>query len=88
MKREIVPDEMIQGAVMRLKEKLEFRLKEKGRGTFASIHEILGVLREETRELEDAVHTNDHLNMREELLDIAVGAVFGEACIAAKTIDW
>lgn len=33
---------------------------DKGGKSFASIHELLGVISEEFRELEDAVHKNDH----------------------------
>ena len=86
--RAVVLDEIIQASLQRLKEKMEYRLKEKGHGTLASIHEISGILREEVTELDDAIHKNNYQHIREELLDIAVGAVFGEACIAAKTIDW
>ena len=41
-------------------------------------------------ELKNAIHKNYALkgDVYEELLDIAVGALFGMACINAETIDW
>lgn len=65
------------------------RLNEKGDGTFASIHEIHGVLQEEMYELEKAIHENlSDKEKIEELADIAVGAIFAIACIKTKSIDW
>ncbi len=69
-----------------LREKLVERLTKKGYGTMASCHEILGVLTEEMRELESAIHKD--IGIAEELLDIAVGAIFGYVCVINERTDW
>ena len=65
------------------------RLDQKGYGTFTSCHEILGVITEEIRELEDAIRTGkDGEYVGDELMDVAVGAVFGYICMREGTVDW
>jgi NTP pyrophosphatase (non-canonical NTP hydrolase) len=86
--REQLTEDQIVKAVDRTTCKLASRLAEKGYGTFASSHEILGILREEYIELESAIHQNDYNEIEEELTDIAVGAIFGLACLQEKTVDW
>ena len=78
-----------------LNEKLNHRLAEKGMGTFASKHEVLGVLEEEMDELKEAVRQHNTYDrdcvkdpVYEELMDIAVGALFGAICRSNKTMDW
>ena len=88
MERTQITEEQIELALQLLKDKLKYRLKQKGYGTFASTHEIAGVLDEEHRELKETVHYNNMEDFEKELLDIAVGAVFGVACVQAKTLDW
>jgi NTP pyrophosphatase (non-canonical NTP hydrolase) len=70
---------------------MEMRLEEKGRGTFASSHEILGVIGEEYHELVEAIklHGDEKAQrIKHELLDIAVACVFGAACIDEGKVDW
>jgi len=70
---------------------LRKRLNEKGYGSFASKHEIMAVIDEEIDEVHDAVRMHGdekHQQLAKELLDVAVGAVFGLACIRSETIDW
>ena len=67
---------------------LTYRLLQKGNGSLASSHEILGILTEEFHELVDAVKSNDPINVRRELIDIAVGCLLGIGCIDAGTLDW
>lgn len=74
MRPEITQEEIDFGLDV-LKLALSKRLEEKGLGIFVSPHEILGVITEEYKELIDAVHKND--NVKGELLDIAVAAIFG-----------
>mgnify|MGYP000885109351 CR=1 FL=1 len=78
----------ITNGVNALMGKLNYRLNQKGSGTFSSKHEILGVIAEEYKELLDAVHSKDYNNMKEELLDIAVGSLFGYICLEEKTVEW
>ena len=77
-----------QLALRLLDEAMAERLREKGTGTFASSHEVLGVIQEEFDELLAAVRGNDITAVKYELLDIAVGAIFGVACIEQETLDW
>lgn len=84
---EIKPDQ-VQRAVNMLHLELMRRLKEKGWGSFTSVHEILGIVTEETsKELVDAVHANSLQDVKRELLDIAVACVFGVACIEQGVIE-
>ena len=61
----------------------------KGPGSFASSHEILGVLTDERSETIAAIQSKTGLDtIRHELLDEATTAIFGVACIDAGTLDW
>jgi len=71
------------------------RLKEKGRNSFSSTHELRGVmdeefneLREEFNELREALHIGDQDKIVHELKDIFVVAVFGLACLKAGKLEW
>ena len=64
-------------------------LNRKGPGSFASSHEILGVLTDERSETIAAIQSKTGLDtIRHELLDEATTAIFGVACIDAGTLDW
>ena len=76
-------------AMIELDEKLQYRMKQKGMGTYASIHEALGVLQEEMTEFETEVHAKRDRNAQvEELKDIAVGAIWAIASIRSGGVDW
>ena len=75
-------------AIRAIRDKLEMRLEEKGCGTYASIHEISGFMDEEHDEMKHAVHLNDQVNLRKELIDFAVGAIWGIVSIDADGLDW
>lgn len=83
-----ITEENVRKAVTATLEKMNERLKEKGAGTFASKHEILGVVQEEVLELTDAVRGESQDDVVAELLDIAVAAIYGVACIQAGATDW
>ncbi len=68
--------------------KLIDRLNEKGYGALLSRHEILGVLTEEYHEAVKAVESQSIQDVRDELIDLAVGCIFGIACIEANALDW
>ena len=57
------------------------RVHKHGPGAYAGPHETLGILQEEFWELQEAVKRNDAGDVWGELLDIAVGAVFGMASL-------
>lgn len=76
-------------ALQEVEEKLQFRVQQKGLGTLASSHEILGILDEEYTEFRDEVHANSGEDKKvEELKDIAVAAIFGIASYRAGGTDW
>lgn len=83
-----VPIEVIKAACQHTVIMLWERLEEKGKGSFASRHEILGILEEEVYETTKAVHEETLDSLRRELLDVAVTGIFGVACIDAGTLDW
>ena len=86
-RKEITTDQVNLGVDDFIKKLFE-RLEQKGYGTFSSKHEILGILKEEMNEVEDAVHQNNNEELEQELLDVAVGCIFGYVCIKNKTVDW
>lgn len=79
----------LQLAAASVAEKLDYRVKQKGLGTMASCHEILGILEEELAEYRVEVHAKTDAQAKiEELKDIAVGAIFGIASIQSGGVDW
>jgi hypothetical protein len=76
-------------ALESVKEKFFYRVKQKGSGTMASNHEILGIISQEVQEYNDAIHQKlSDSDKIEELKDIAVAAVFGIASIESQGVDW
>lgn len=89
--RKKVPVGDIENALSALRHRLHYRVKQYGDHGFASIHEILGLISEEFREFEEEVHSDKselRYKISSELLDIAVGCIWGYLSIAHKTIDW
>jgi hypothetical protein len=67
--------------------KIFYRLKEKGEGIFISSHEILGIVTEEYLEFCDEVRANDSDRQYDELMDIAVAAIFGMVSLKTGKMD-
>lgn len=88
MSRVIVNNLQRATAIDLIKGMLEHRIDQKGEYSYSSIHEILGIITEEFDELKDAVQNNNHDEVYNELLDLAVGCAFGIACIRAGSLDW
>jgi len=87
--RKQISEKAIDGVIYELRQTIKMRLEEKGYGSFASKHEILGILEEEMKEYVDAVHENVPTSyLSHELMDIAVACVFGCACIEEEGLDW
>lgn len=63
------------------------RLNQHGHGAFVGPHEAESICREEMNELTSAVHANDDQATLEELLDLAVAAVFAVASMVAGGED-
>ena len=59
------------------KKMLEYRIQQKGNGGFVSPHEILGVVKEEFDEVSKAVHDNNSIELKNELVDVMVAAMWG-----------
>lgn len=86
--RKQITDSSINKGLIALTGALNHRLEEKGYGTFASRHEVQGIITEEYHELIEALKSNNTEEFRAELLDLAVACVFGVICIDSKTMDW
>ncbi|MBL1177599.1 hypothetical protein [Pantanalinema sp. GBBB05] len=88
-KRHQLEESDLRSAINEVKVMLVIRMEQKGMGSMASNHEILGILDEEYDEYRDAIHAkgsqDDKVN---ELVDIAVAALFGIASIRAGGVDW
>lgn len=70
-------------------DKLQYRLDTEGDHTYASKHEILGIIEEERHELIEAIQKNESKEVLiEELKDIAVACIFGIASLHSGTVDW
>lgn len=78
-----VTEAHISEALTMLGMNLRRRLLEKGRDSFVNAREILGTTQLEVRELEQAVQIKEPQRIIEELLDVAVGCVFGVASMRA-----
>lgn len=86
--RPLVDNEQIKDAIDDMRQVMQRRLEEKGRGAFLSRHEILGIIEEEYSELVGAVTEPDMAPVVDELLDVAVACLFGVACIKGDFCDW
>ena len=86
--RQQITPEQVSNAVGLIGSRIFERLEEKGYGAWLSRHEILGFLTEEYHEAIEAVHSKPTEDLTAELVDIAVGCIFGIACIEAKALDW
>lgn len=87
-KRAQIKAESVRMAMDMLQGEMTKRLRQKGDGTFASRHEILGCLTEEYLEICNAVQCEDNQHLVAELLDAAVACVFGAACIVQGGTEW
>jgi len=87
MRKQVSP-EIVDSVGDDMKMSVIHRLEQKGYGGFASIHEILGIIAEEYKELIDAVQANDIEGVMNELKDIGVACHFGIASRRADTLDW
>lgn len=82
-----VPQLMITKASRDILRKLGQRLEQHGRGSFIGPHETLGILTEEYAELIEAVRSNDYKQVERELIDIAVGCLFGVASLRTNVTN-
>jgi hypothetical protein len=90
IQRAPIPTLSIEQSVDAFRSKLAYRLAQKGSDTFASKHEIVGILAEEYDELieELRIDTQEgYNNFAKELLDIGVACIFGHACITSGALS-
>jgi len=87
--RATLSDTNILTAIDDMVAKLKYRIEQKGQGAWLSRHEILGILTEEFTEVIDEIHSKGrNRELKQELLDLAVGCIFAVACINQETLDW
>jgi hypothetical protein len=79
-----VPAGLMSEAVNEVFSKLKDRMQQHGDGSYIGAHEALGIIAEEWDELKDAVRSNDEGDVIKEMVDIAVGCVFGIASLRAN----
>jgi hypothetical protein len=60
--RKIVNYKLLNKSIIELRDKINYRLEEKGYGTMASMHEIMGIVTEEYHELIEDLHQNNIRN--------------------------
>lgn len=86
MERTEILTREVKDALVKVSEMVEFRMAQKGRGSYVSRHEALGIVAEEYHELIHAVQSEPLDRVEAELLDIAVAAVFG--LVSVKFMEW
>ena len=86
--REVITREQLDKGLEAFATKLRSRLDEKGWHTMCSRHEILGIMEEEMHEVRESVRSEKDTELKEELIDVAVGALYGAICVAFKKTDW
>lgn len=89
MTRKQIDDIAIGIGLKDLSNHLQSILIKKGRGSFSSSHELLGVLLEEFEEFKTNVMNDSSDDEKcNELLDVAATALFGYVCYKEKGMDW
>lgn len=87
--RKLITNNGYTDRVMRdIRDALELRLEVKGYHTFVSSHEISGVIDEEFVEMKESIRKNNNYDLRKELVDITVAAIWGIVSIDAGEMDW
>lgn len=84
MERPQVSDEILLQTIEALTVNLGRKIEKHGRGAYSGNHETLGIIAEEYHELVEAVRQNDPVDVASELMDVAVGAIFGVASMMEK----
>lgn len=75
----LIGKELIDKGMVILRDKMTETLDQKGRRPFIGVLEFLGAAEEEFHELVEAVGENDHDEVLDELVDLAILAVFESA---------
>ena len=88
MARVKIDEETLENVNRQINSHTDLVLNKKGYNSFSSIHEILGVLAEEYREVEESIHLNNQDLLKLELLDVATTCIFAIASIDQNALDW
>ena len=72
-----IDKDTISGVMITLQKKLDSKIEKRGMNSYASIHEIYGIIAEEFKEVMDEMHLNRYADFESELIDVAVGALWG-----------
>jgi NTP pyrophosphatase (non-canonical NTP hydrolase) len=83
MQRPQVSDEAILKCIELVIQGMGKKIEKHGRGAWMSRHETYGILAEEVDEVLEELRGNDNHKFAEELVDIAVVAIFGIASMVA-----
>ena len=86
-KRVQITDEAVEKMVSAFRTKLHKAISKHGAGACWSLHEILGLVVEEQKEITDAIHQNDVPATREECLDLMVAGAWGVVSIDQEVVD-
>jgi NTP pyrophosphatase (non-canonical NTP hydrolase) len=84
MERPQINTETLQKALEAFTIAVGQRIEEHGWGAYLSHHEFLGIVTEEYLELNEAVRSNDPVEVGGELMDVAVGAFWSIASMMEK----
>lgn len=84
MERHDVSDTILLKALEALTVNIARKIEKHGRGAYVGNHEALGIITEEYWELIEACKQNDPVDIANELMDVAVGAVFGVASMMER----
>lgn len=85
--RIFVNDSVLSSAVALTVESLKRRTEKHGVFSYIGPHEALGIITEEYQELIAAVHGNNRVQTKAELIDIAVACIFALASLNQQDID-
>jgi NTP pyrophosphatase (non-canonical NTP hydrolase) len=85
-KRPEITDSQIDNAVKEVVQQLNYCLEHNGPQAIVSGHEMSGLIKEETDELFSAVHDNNVEEIRSELKDVALTAIWALASMNATNV--
>ena len=80
MVRNTVTKQEIELGLRDIEQMLSRRLSKHGWSAFSSPHEALGVIHEEDFELVEAIKSNIRDHISDEMMDVAVAALFAYIC--------
>lgn len=81
LERKLVTSEEIENIFKLIGQELKARVDKKGPYAYIGSHEALGIITEEYYELIEGVKANDRENVKEELMDILIGCLWGLASL-------